>query len=320
MTRPEVSVVMSVYNGARYLQGAVESILSQKNVDFEFIIVNDGSTDGSRDILADYSARDKRIRIIDQRNMGLTCALIKGCAEARCALIARQDADDISFPGRLSKQIKLLKSNSDYLLVSCWAEYVGPNDELLEVVKRPADPKDATEGLIYRKQGPPAHGSVIFRKEAYERAGGYREVFYYAQDSDLWLRMSQYGLITYVPEVLYRIRVSLSSITATRRGIQTQFAALGQKCHGARLRGESEERFLATARQLCAEIVSGRLDPVDPGGPAFTNYFIGAWLESQSSLEAKRYFIKALRINPLLWRAWLRLALNFVKHPGNILK
>jgi glycosyltransferase involved in cell wall biosynthesis len=298
----------------------MESILSQQDVDFEFIVVNDGSTDGSRDILADYSARDKRIRIIDQHNVGLTCALIKGCAEARCEFVARQDADDVSFLERLSKQVKLLKSSPDNILVSCWVEYIGPNDELLEVVKRPADPMDATEGLIYRKQGPPAHGSVIFRKEAYERAGGYREAFYYAQDSDLWLRMSQYGLITYVPEVLYRYRVSLNCITATRRGIQTQFAVLGHKCHAARLRGESEEMFFSTARQMRDEIMSGKLDPVDPGGPAFTNYFIGAWLEKQSSLEAKRYFIEALRINPLMWRAWLRLALNCIKHPGNILK
>ena len=81
-SNPHISVVMSVYNGAKYLRESIESILSQEGVDFEFIIVNDGSTDNSKNILVEYAARDNRIRIIEQENKGLTCALIRGCKEA----------------------------------------------------------------------------------------------------------------------------------------------------------------------------------------------------------------------------------------------
>ena len=111
MSSPEVSVVMSVYNGAKYLRESVESILSQKSVDFEFIIVNDGSTDDSENILDEYAVQDNRIRIIKQKNMGLTQALIRGCNEARGTYIARQDANDVSLQGRLKKQLEYLKSH-----------------------------------------------------------------------------------------------------------------------------------------------------------------------------------------------------------------
>ena len=107
-----VSVVMSVYNGAKYLRESVESVLSQEGVAFEFIIVNDGSTDDSGIILAEYAARDDRIRIIEQENTGLTRALIRGCDEAQGKYIARQDADDISMPNRLLQLQNLISSKS----------------------------------------------------------------------------------------------------------------------------------------------------------------------------------------------------------------
>ena len=96
MSTPEVSVLMSVYNGARYLRAAIESVLSQQGVDFELLAVNDGSTDKSGSILDEYAARDPSVRVIHQENLGLTRALIRGCNEARGRFIARQDADDVS--------------------------------------------------------------------------------------------------------------------------------------------------------------------------------------------------------------------------------
>ena len=93
--KPSVSVIMSVYNGANHLVKSVESILVQEGVDFEFIIVNDGSTDESGEILEAFARRDNRIRVIEQENTGLTKALIRGCKEARGKYIARQDVDDV---------------------------------------------------------------------------------------------------------------------------------------------------------------------------------------------------------------------------------
>ena len=97
-TNPEVSVVMSVYNGASNLAATMDSILSQEGVELEFIVVNDGSTDETGEILDDYARRDDRVRVIHQENTGLTRALIRGCAAATGEFIARQDAGDVSLP------------------------------------------------------------------------------------------------------------------------------------------------------------------------------------------------------------------------------
>ena len=226
---PDVSVVMSVYNGAKYLLQAVESILNQEGVEFEFIIVNDGSKDGSGDILADYASRDKRLQIIEQENQGLTAALIKGCSLARGKYIARQDADDISMPGRLKRLVDLIESGQKIVFVSSWVQYLGPENELVYEVVRPEEPEIATRILMHEKKGPPAHGSVMFRTDAYRAAGGYRNEFYYGQDSDLWLRLGQLGCIaSYVQQFLYKYRYSPDAISVSMRDLQKQFGVIGQ--------------------------------------------------------------------------------------------
>jgi len=110
MSTPEVSVVMGVYNGAEHLEQTLASILSQEGCDLEFIVVDDGSTDDTGSILDAWAAQDKRLRVIHQQNTGLTRALIRGCAEARGEFIARQDAGDVSLPGRLDAQFTYLKT------------------------------------------------------------------------------------------------------------------------------------------------------------------------------------------------------------------
>src|SRR5882672_1702517 len=101
---PLVSVVTSTYNGASYLENSLQSVLDQTGVQFELIVVDDGSTDGSAEILARLAGKDSRLRLLRQKNQGLTRALIRGCAEARGTYIARHDSDDLSLPGRLEKQ------------------------------------------------------------------------------------------------------------------------------------------------------------------------------------------------------------------------
>src|SRR5438067_1820873 len=132
---PDVSVVMSVYNGGHRLGATLDGIAAQRGVDFEVIVVDDGSTDSSGARLDAWAARDSRVRVIHQENRGLTRALITGCAAARGAFIARHDAGDVSLPQRLQKQRAVLAANPDLAFVSCWTEFVGPEDELLMVVK-----------------------------------------------------------------------------------------------------------------------------------------------------------------------------------------
>src|SRR5262249_14017220 len=156
----------------------------------------------------------------------------------------RHDADDLSLPGRLAREVELLRSNPNLSFVSCWSAALGPGDEVLFETKRPADPQRATALLRSHRKGPTAHGSVMFSRAAYQRVGGYRSEFYYAQDSDLWLRLSEVGQIAYVPETLYAYRVSNSAISSSYRTVQHALGELGHLCTEARRAGESEDALL----------------------------------------------------------------------------
>lgn len=315
MKPPLISVVMGVYNGEQYLREALESVLSQEKVNFEFIIVNDGSTDTTSAILSEYAAQDERIHVLNQDNLGLTQSLILGCNEARGKYIARQDADDISASGRLAKLLQFIESDKQFLFVSSWTEYIGPNGEKLHNVTRPSVPEDATQQLLHERKGPPAHGSVMFRKDAYEQAGGYRKQFYYAQDADLWLRMAQHGLVAYVPEYLYKYRYSAGAISSDRRDIQKRFGELGQACHAARMNDEPEEQFLKMAAELRDKVLSGEVERMaSHKRKAASNYFLGSGLYEQRDPQARLYFWEVIKADPLHWRAWLKMFSSVIRH------
>src|SRR5258708_1856159 len=185
-----ISVVMSVYNGAPTLGATLDSILGQTERDFECIVVDDGSTDATPDILAAYAARDPRIRVIRQENAGLTRALIAGCAEARGLYIARQDAGDLSDPRRFEMQKRALDMDPEIVFVSGATLFAGPELEPLQVNRgsgaalEPAFIIDLSmpHALI---EGPTHHGAVMFRRHAYEHARGYPSPFYYDQHHHL---------------------------------------------------------------------------------------------------------------------------------------
>jgi len=303
---PRISVVMSVWNARACVGRAIESILSQTFGDFEFVIVDDGSDDGSGGLIGGFADRDNRIRLLRQENAGLTRALVTGCAGARGEWIARQDADDWSEPRRLGKCLALAEKNPGCTMISSWADYHGPAGELLEEVRRPESSDAATDGLLHRQMGPPAHGSVLFRRDAYEQAGGYRPEFYFGQDSDLWLRMARRGKIAYVQESLYHYTLSPDAISGRFSDVQRRFGELGRLCHAARLRGESERPFLDELAALSAGV---RLKK--SGGSraarAGSNYRIGVQLARRGDSAAARYFREALRLQPLHWRAFVRL-------------
>ena len=297
MVNPSISIVMSVYNGEKDLAKTIDSILLQTYIDFEFIIINDGSTDNTSKILTTYIERDKRIRIIEQENLGLTKALIRGCKEACGEYIARQDVGDVSLPQRLKKQIELLSSKQKLVMCGCWARMLGPNNEVLAETKRPLDPKIATHQLLYEKKAPAHHGSVMFSKKAYEKVGGYRYQFYYGQDSDLWLRLGKEGLISYVQDFLYEYRFNYNDISLLKIPIQSKYGELGQACHKAKLKDESEEPYLKQALQLQTRITDKNKD--EEWSLDKINYFIGSCLLKRKDRRALPYLLRAFIYNPL---------------------
>jgi glycosyltransferase involved in cell wall biosynthesis len=299
---------MSVYNGAAHLHESVESMMNQEGVSFEFIIVNDGSTDESGKTLDDYAERDKRIRVIHQENAGLTKALIRGCAEAKGEFIARQDAGDLSSRDRLAKQLSCMKKNSNVVLVSCGTRYVGPEGEHLYDAL--SNSLEATASLrtvdIKKVRGPSHHGCTLFPRKLYEKVGGYRSEFYFGQDLDLWLRLVEHGEHIVVPEVLYQASIKPESISGLYMEEQVKLTKL--MLEAARLRQENQSEYPALVK--AKNIMPDRKRAVSRQALAQALYFIGACLRRQGDGRARDYFEKALRAYPFHLRSWFRLFLG----------
>lgn len=305
---PRVSFVMSVYNDASHVEAAVASVLEQSFESFELVVVDDGSTDGGGSILDRLAASDIRVRVVHQANSGLTEALIRGCREARGEYIARQDSDDRSHPQRIAEQVALLERDPGVGFVSCATEYVGPRGEPLMVISRNADSQLATKGLLQEKLGPPAHGSVMFRRSLYESVGGYRAQFHFAQDADLWLRMAEVARVAYLPEVRYVALRETDSTSGVRRPLQRQFGELAMLCRQARASGGDEGKFLAKAGEM-AEAIRAGSSGARPDKKALSDaaYFIGAQLAQNRDPRARPYLLQAIGLRLWHWKAWVRL-------------
>ncbi|HEV8434967.1 MAG TPA: FkbM family methyltransferase [Thermoanaerobaculia bacterium] len=305
MKNVTTSFVLPVYNAEDVVAGTIDSVLAQTDSDFELVIVDDGSTDGTAEILRRYAERDERIRIIRQTNAGITRALIAGCAAARGQYIARQDAGDLSDRRRLEVQTRFF-DDPEVVFVSCATQYAGPDLEPLWVTKptgkalEPANVLDLTRRPVMI-DGPTHHGSVVFRRDTYEACGGYRRDFYYAQDFDLWYRLAERGKFRTTNEILYTARVTPDSLSGAGRRPQEALATLSIRALEARQRGESEEAVLASASQV--KRASGQRRSSAEGF-----YFIGEALRRNRDERAMRYLRRSAMLSPLSPKHWFRLA------------
>jgi hypothetical protein len=211
---PAVTVLMAVYNGERFLRQAVESIVNQTFRDFEFLIINDGSTDTSPDILLSY--QDPRIRIVhNNHNLGLTQSLNLGLALANGEYIARQDADDISYSERLERQISFMRKNPDVAVLGTQVNYIHGDGRRTRFV-RPGKPVSALAAKFCLMFSPPVnHPTVMFRKGIIrDKYRGYDPNYLVAQDAELWCRVGMEHVIRNLPERLVTMRIHSSSVTA----------------------------------------------------------------------------------------------------------
>ncbi|MBZ0306086.1 MAG: glycosyltransferase [Anaerolineae bacterium] len=210
---PKVSVVMAVYNGLPYLTDAVNSILRQTMPDFEFIIINDASTDKTAEVLSQF--QDSRLRVVNlEKNEGQTACLNRGLKLAQSPLIARQDADDRSKPNRLAEQVSFLEANPDYLLLGTAGELIDNKDNVTGVDRKPVTDGEV-RAVFAAKDNCFFHGSVMFRRAVLDQVGLYREGFRNSQDYDMWLRISEIGKIANLPEPLYQYRLHAGQMTFT---------------------------------------------------------------------------------------------------------
>jgi len=212
-----VSVIMPVYNAEHYLAEAVESILSQTYRHFELIAIDDCSADGSLAILKSFAEKDGRVRLLEnEQNLGVTPTLNLGLKEARGELIARMDADDISLPDRLEKQVTFLQSHPEIGLVSGDALAIDAEGNSI-----PEDFALTTEpGYIkwlLHFTCPITHPAVMGRKALFDQAGSYDPEILYAEDYDLWQRMSQFAKLSNLTDVLIKKRAHAQTIGVTQR-------------------------------------------------------------------------------------------------------
>lgn len=207
--QPLVSVVMSVFNGEKYLREAILSILNQTFKDFEFIIINDGSTDNSFEVMKSFS--DERISIINQENKGLSRSLNIGIKLAQGKYIARMDADDISFEDRFQRQFRFLEENLDYVLVGSKAIIIEESGQIIFFHNSYVSWDEIQYHIL---ENPFFHSSVMFRRNCSFSAGLYFEgIKHHFEDLILWNNLAKLGKMCNLDEYLIKYRLTPSAIT-----------------------------------------------------------------------------------------------------------
>ncbi|MCK5601312.1 glycosyltransferase [Candidatus Pacearchaeota archaeon] len=209
----KITVLMAVYNGQRYLVEAIDSILAQTIKDFNFIIVNDGSTDNTVSILEGYT--DQRITVLNQRNAGLASALNSGLEHSKTELILRMDADDIAYPNRIETQIEEYEKLERPDVMGSAVEYINSNGKTIEFRKYPQSHEDIKKSLM-RLTCPLIHPTVMFKRKKILELGGYDDKFYYSgQDFELWLRISDHCKMANSDKPVLKLRINDQSKQAS---------------------------------------------------------------------------------------------------------
>lgn len=235
MPSPSVSVVMSVCNGQAYLSEAVESILNQTLRDFEFIIIDDGSTDRTGEILSTCAKRDPRIRIITHENKGRATSLNIGIAAARSNYIARMDADDVALPYRLQEQFSFMIEHSEVGALGAAVELIARTGERISETHPPTEDFDIRQAL--QCGNPMWHPTVMLRKDVALKAGGYRQALRDCDDYDLFLRIIEHAQIANLNTVVLRYRVHTQQVSVTGMRHQAECLLAAQAAARSRSRG-----------------------------------------------------------------------------------
>ena len=303
VSTPTVSVLMSVYNGERYLRPAVESILAQTFADFEFVIIDDGSTDSSPAILREYAARDPRVKLTVRANKGLTATLNEAFAISRGKYLARMDCDDVALPQRFARQVALLDADAAVACTGGWFQLIDGAGRLLTTLRPPAADAEIQAKML-RGHNAICHPCAMIRRTAMERVGGYDTRFKTSQDIDLWLRLGEVGTLANVAEPVLQFRLHESSVSETKREQQRQAGRLA--CEEAwRRRGLSGMTYEAD-------------EPWRPGSDRASKHRFamqyGWWAWGSGERKtALHYAAKAIAAMPLKAEGWKLVACAVLK-------
>lgn len=256
-----LSIVVTAYNAERWIMETLESILVQTHADFEVLIVDDGSTDRTLQIINQYAKKDNRVIAITQPNQGMAKAANYAIKQARADWIVRIDADDLMMPMRLERQIAFVKANPDIVVSSCLVYYI---NEAGKIISKYASDLTTREDFDQRFANHEAiglhHQGVIMRKDIFLEVGGYRGEFWPSDDMELWNRMAEKGYVLVQPEYLQKYRIHGSSISNT--DIRTQHAKWRwiEMCVRCRRTGEQEPAWEDFLNIECSRPLPVRLN------------------------------------------------------------
>jgi glycosyltransferase involved in cell wall biosynthesis len=209
---PQISVLMSCFNAEQWLAESLQSVLTQTHQNFEFIIVDDGSSDGTARIIRDYAAQDYRIKPIFKHNTGLPDSLNVGLAQAQAPWIARLDADDIAEPTRLAEQLEFVRTHPQVVLVGTAFTEIDGQGDIIAVHHMPTANHQIKANLV-RGRHYLIHSSTLYSRDAVNKVGGYRPRARLAEDLDLWLRLSSENDFACIDKPLIRYRKHLNQIS-----------------------------------------------------------------------------------------------------------
>lgn len=299
-----VSVLMSVYNSERYIAQAVESILNQTYSNFEFVIIDDGSTDRTPQMLDTYAANDPRIRLIHRENRGIPKTRNELLALAQGELIAVMDSDDIALPNRLAAQVAFLQAHPTVVWVGGAFELIDHENRYLTCIGMPTSNAEI-QRLLEEGHTSFLHPGAMIRKSAIQLVGGYDEALSTAHDLDLWLKLSEVGELANLDQPVVQYRIHPDSICDRNQDkvlheVQTAFDRAWQR------RGMTT-RFQAT--KVCGWRPNG-----EPGSRHEFMLKYGWWgFNNRHRDTARHYGLRAIATNPLDLEGWKLLACAIVK-------
>jgi glycosyltransferase involved in cell wall biosynthesis len=236
LKNPTLSVIMVVYNGGVFLKEAIESVLVQTFGNFEFLIINDGSTDETIEIIDSFN--DERIIVFNRKHYGLTSSLNFGLQKAKAPIIARMDADDICLPDRLKIQVIELEKRSDIAALGGSAAIIDElGRETGQLCIPPETDEDILKGILELRGNSLIHPTVVLRRDKLLAIGGYNERFLASQDVDLWLRLGAVGKLGAVSAVVLKFRHHPEAVSFTRRNDQLTFGMAARICYFLREKG-----------------------------------------------------------------------------------
>lgn len=288
---PAISVVLGVYNGQRYIAEAVESILKQTFTDFEFIAVDDGSTDKTLSILQKYASQDPRLKVVQIPHGGIVDAANAGLDAARAPLIARADADDIATPERFAKQVQYMAEHPEVVCLGSRMWLMEPYGSIIDQSHHPLTHEEIDRELLRGSGWAMPQPVAMLRKDAITKVGGYRKEYLWSEDLDLFLRMAEVGRLANLPDLLVKYRSHAGSTNHRLPHVQYE---LSRKC------------IVETYRRRGLPVPAD-LDLMSPfENKPIDKYLLWAWaaLREKNVRGARLNAWKAVREKPFFSQSW----------------